>query len=452
MEKYKINSIEQLDGELILSLIQRFKQRELPRLNKLKRYYLGRHDSIINRTRPNGKPNNQIVNPFARHISKTATNYFIGVPVAYQSSDNKLMESLQLVFDDNQEQSQNTKLATDASIYGISYELLYIDDETQIKFDKLDATETFMIYDNTIKQNTLAAVRFYTTYDYTDEQETLLVEVYTTDSVFYYVQDDDNLRLTDEKVHYFGAVPVLTYYNNLEQQGDFETVLSLLDAYDKLQSDSVNNLEEFADSYLVISGATLDEEQAATMKDNRLINIDGQDSKEVEAYWLTKNSEPSEIEALKNRVVNDIFTFSSVPNFNDTRFNGSETSGSALRYKILSLENLIAEKKNYFEHGLTRRNKLICNFLNLKGQSYDYTDIQTRFTKNLAKDVESLSKMAQELTGIVSHKTRLSMLPFVENAEFELELLKQEEEDNIDSHNSYDFPVGNQVQNRDDIS
>lgn len=440
MEKYKINSIEELNGELIYQLIQRFKQKELPRLQKLERYFMGEHD-ILQRTRPDNKPNNQIVNSFPRLITKTAVNYFIGVPVAYQSSDESMMDSLQDIFDDNQENSHNTKLATDASIYGQSYELLYIDEHSEIKFDRLSPQETFMIYDNTIKMNTLAGVRFYTKYNYLTEEESLHVEVYTDDYIYYYKQDDDNLRLTDEQAHYFGAVPIITFYNNLEHQSDSEPVLSLIDAYNKLQSDSVNNLEEFADSYLVISGTTLNDEQANNMKERRLINIDGSDASNVIVKWLTKDSEPKEIEQLKDRVVSDIHTFSMIPNFADPRFSGAESSGSSLRYKIMNLEQLIAEKKTYFNHGLIRRIKLICNFLNIKGHSYDYTEVQTRFTKNLAKDLEELVKMAQDLQGIVSHRTRLSMLPFIESAEFELELLKQEEEDSINGHGSYDFPL-----------
>lgn len=54
MEKYKIKDIEELNGELILQLINRFKIKEVPRLNRLKNYYLG-ESNILKRIRLNLK-------------------------------------------------------------------------------------------------------------------------------------------------------------------------------------------------------------------------------------------------------------------------------------------------------------------------------------------------------------------------------------------------------------
>lgn len=433
LEKYKINSIEDLTPELINALIKRFKMKEVSRLNKLFRYYRGEQD-ILSRTRQPDKPNNRISNPWARFISQTATSYFIGNPVAYQSSDDQLMEVIQDIYDNNNEQSQNTKLSRDASVGGIAYELLYIDENGDVKFDVLNPNECFMIHDSTIKGNVLAGIRFYETYDYVTEETQLFVEVYTADAIYYYKQDEDLLKLVDEQPHYFQSVPMIPYYNNLEGLGDFETVLSIINAYDVLQSDSVNNLEELADSYMLIKGVTLDEEAAKAMRENRLINIDGEQGKDADAKWLTKPSEPSEIENLKIRLVDDMHRLSGVPDLSAQRFAGAETSGAALRYKIMNLENMAVNKERYFKHSLERRIKLICNFLSVKGHTFDFTEVSMQFTRNLAADVEGLTEIVTKLKGIVSDKTLLSLLPFVESAEFELELLEQQNEGTLDDY------------------
>lgn len=433
MEKYKINSLEDLTPELINALIQRFKLKEVPRLNKLFQYYKGEQE-IMQRSRGEGKPNNRISNPWARFISTTATSYFMGNPVSYSSTDDKLLETINDIFKNNNEQSQNTKLSRDSSVGGIGYELLYLDEEGDLKFDVLNANECFMIHDSTIKGNVLAGVRFYETYDYLSEETQLFVEVYTADSILFYEQSDDVLVMTNEQPHYFKSVPMIPYYNNLETLGDFETVLSAIDAYDILQSDSVNNLEELADSYLLIKGVTIDEEAAVAIRENKLINIDNENGSDSDAKWLTKPSEPAEIENLKIRLVDDMHRLSGVPDLSAQRFSGQESSGAALRYKIMNLENMAANKERYFKHSLERRLKLICNFLNLKGHSFDFTDMSMQFTRNLAADTEGLTDIVKDLQGIVSNKTLLSLLPFVDSAENELLLLEQQNEDTLDGY------------------
>lgn len=44
MEKYRIQSMEQLTPELILSLVERFKIKEVPRLQRLYRYFENKSD------------------------------------------------------------------------------------------------------------------------------------------------------------------------------------------------------------------------------------------------------------------------------------------------------------------------------------------------------------------------------------------------------------------------
>ncbi|WP_203246330.1 phage portal protein [Sporosarcina beigongshangi] len=439
MEKYKINSLEDLTPALILALIQRFKLNELPRITKLFKYYNSEQD-ILNRTMKDPlKPNNRVVSPWGRHISNTAQSYFIGVPVSYQSSDEILMETLQGIFNSNYEQSQNAKLSRDASVAGVGYELLYIDESGEVKFDVLNPNETFMIYDSTIKGNPLAGIRFYESYDYVTEETQMFVEVYTDENIFYYKQVDDDLRLQDEQQHYFKSVPVIPYYNNLEIIGDFQPVMHLIDAYDILVSDSLNNMESFADAYMLIKNMDMTKEQVYEMKENRVILLQG----EGDAKWLTKGSQPEEIEKDKTRLVDDIHRLSGIPDLSAQRFSGAESSGAALRYKIMSLENLTAIKERYFKHSLERRIKLICNFLNVKGHSYDYTDVAMQFSRNLAADVEGITKIVKEMRGIVPDKTLLSLLPFVDDVEFELELLRQQSEDSLDGYTEIFNPIEN---------
>lgn len=63
---------------------------------------------------------------------------------------------------------------------------------------------------------------------------------------------DKNIVLSDEEDCYFDDIPVNVYINNDELYGDFEKVISLIDAYDQSQSDTANDFELFTNCMLVV--------------------------------------------------------------------------------------------------------------------------------------------------------------------------------------------------------
>ena len=75
----------------------------------------------------------------------------MGEPISYNSKDETLLEAIKPIFNYNDEQAENAELAKDASIYGKSYELIYLDEDTNIRFKKIDAVGAIPIYDDTLE-------------------------------------------------------------------------------------------------------------------------------------------------------------------------------------------------------------------------------------------------------------------------------------------------------------
>ena len=50
-------------------------------------YYIGNHKILRETKRDSTAPNNRLVNNMARYITDTATGYFVGQPVVYNSQD-----------------------------------------------------------------------------------------------------------------------------------------------------------------------------------------------------------------------------------------------------------------------------------------------------------------------------------------------------------------------------
>lgn len=427
IKMYRINNIEQLTPELIRRIVLKFQQNDLPRLDKLKNYYLNKTAILLRTQSDASKPNNKIVNPYAQYITDTLTGYFMGEPVSYQSNDD--IEALKMIFEYNDEQDENTELAKSASIFGTAWELLYVDEAGDIRFCDIDTREVIPIYSDTVADELIAVIRYRKEYDVIQDKEVCYLDVYSSDRIVYYKADVtvSTLDFLNEQTHSFGCVPFVEYKNNEDRTGDFEGVMSLIDAYDIMQSDELNDFEYFCDAYLALYGYTADSDDVAQMKANRVLLMD----EGTKAEWLVKSGDSAGIETIKKRIEEDIHKFSKTPDANDDSF-GSNTSGVAMKYKLLGTENLGSLKERKFKKGLEERIYIISQYLKLVSQlSFDPLAVDIIFTRNLPVNEDDLATMISSLNGIVSKRTLVAQLPFVEDPDQEIEQLNKENESNI---------------------
>ena len=369
------------------------------------------------------KPNNKIANAYASYITDTLVGYFIGEPISYTSNDDVLLQDLSMVFEYNDEADENAELAKNASIYGVAYEMLYLEDK-MIRFKSLDPKEIIPIFDKTVEQNLMAVIRYYDDYDVVTDKTYTLVEVIDNTMVRRYKMDNSFLLL-EEYPHFFGMVPVAIYKNNEEERGDFEAVISLIDAYDKMESDTLNDFEYFVDAYLALYGFTADPEDVAQMKENRILLMDEGTS----AEWLIKQTSDTYVENMKNRLDADIHKFAKCPNMADKEF-ASNASGVAIKFKLLGTENLVSIKERKFKRGLQQRLELMSMINSVLREGFDWRGIDIIFTRNVPSNDTDIANMVNTLKDIVSEETLLAQIPFVEDVQDELKRLKEEREEN----------------------
>ena len=437
MRKFKIDKDCILTESLILDLIKKH-SKEKRRLSKLQKYYNNENTKIAARKYKNkNKPKNRLSHPYAQYITDTAVGYLLGKPVAYTTEDKNLLETITDIFRYNDEADNNTTLAKMASIYGYAYEIMYLDKNARPRFKAIDPSELIVCYDNTLEENIVLAIRYYDeVVRNNDLEETVTrLEVYTKPT-----ENDkgeiiangkiirgtirlESITLEDEEDYYFNDIPVNVYINNDELYGDFEKVLSLIDAYDQSQSDTANDFELFTNCMLVINGELIDDEQAENLNDVNLIQFLNSDSN---AKYLIKDIQDTALENYKNRLNEDIHRFSFVPNMADKEFS-SNASGIAMKFKLMGLENLIGVKEAKFKKGLMRRIELLCAYAKMKNNSdYSYLAIEPVFTRNTPNNELELSQIMQNLTGILSEETIIGMSPRVSDIQAEIERKEKE--------------------------
>ena len=416
---------------------------------KLDSYYDGEHE-ILNRTfSTDSLPNNKLVCNHSQYITDMAVGYVFGTPVSYAGDAE---EELNDIFTKIDEDSHNNELALDLSVFGVGYELIYMNEEETPypMLAVLSPLNTFLVCDDTVEHKPMFAVNYYEKYDINGTLEGYNLTVYTDTEVIHYFATDLYSKSFTEKereTHFFGAVPILEYKNNKRAKGDFEGVITLIDAYNVLQSDRVNDKEQLVDAILAVSGMSLgDDEDEVTeterrIKELKLIELDeGGDAK-----YLVKQLNETETEVLKKSLKDDIHEFSKVPCLTDENFVGN-ASGVAMKYKLLGFEQLGKTKERYFKKGLRKRIKLIFNILNIQSKNVDVSDIDITMKRSLPVDDELQARIAQETEGFISWETRVKRFDEELDVEKEKKRLDEERQQSIEQQQkafgSYEFKKG----------
>jgi SPP1 family phage portal protein len=388
----------------------------IDRLNKLLDYYKGENQAILSKASLLGKPSNKIAHAYGNIITTTITGYFMGKPVTYTSSNEEYLKELQKVFNWNDEPEQNYEISLLQSIYGTAYELVYTDEDGEICFNELSPTEAFIKYDDGIKPKPLFAVRY--------GENT--ITVYTKESVIEYSVENNKQSLVSETEHFFGAVPMIEYKNNTFGLGDFETVMSLIDAYDRVVSNKLNDVDYFSDAYLILTGIFPDNEELARMRDNRVIMLN-----EIgKAEFLTKPEADKGAETIRLHLKQDIHRFSGIPDTAESEY--GNRSGISLEYKNFNLNQITAIKQRRFHRALQDRIRLVTEILNIKKKKdWKYEEIAIVFGINKPVNNRENAEIAVMLNGLVSKQTLLGSLNLVEDVSTELSRLQQEELNSI---------------------
>lgn len=411
-----------------INLYIKLYESQINKFKTLQSYYEGRH-KILDKEVKSDIPNNKIVNEYPKYITDTQTGYFLGQPIAYSANDHtttaddKLLKKLLEIFKLNDEQEENIEIAKTCSIKGVCYEIMWIDKDTNVRFKLIQPDEMFLVYDDTLEENVKFAVRFYDTV--VDKEKIRHIYVYDDTTVKFYEGKSGSIVLVDEKEHNFKGVPVIQYENNKEHRGDFEPVLSLIDAYDSAQSNTLNDMDQFTDAYLVLVNMLgTESEDIDALKEKRTLLLDS----DGDAKWLIKDINDSWVENYKNRLKADIHKFSFTPDMSDENF-GANLSGVSLSYKLLGMEHLRANKERKFKKALQRRIELICDVLKITNQELEYTGIDIKFNNSLPQNILELTQIIQNLSPYLSTETLIEQLPFVESAKEEMDKKEKEEKD-----------------------
>ena len=372
---------------------------------------------ILSRRRRDGLPNVRIAHPYARYITSIASGYLLGQPVTYSvDGRNGTLEAIQALFRRFSEHAENVQLARDQSICGKGVEYVHVDQEGLPRVTALRPENAFVVYDDTCEGRPMFGVHYVPRVRADGRRDGWRIWVMSDSAVaeFEAASLDEPGQPVKVTPHYFGGVPLVEYWNDDGEKGDFEWVMPLIDAYDRLQSDRVNDKEQFVDRLLVLTGAVLETDAMGRKpmeqlrEDHALQLPDSQ----ARAEYLTSEMNEADVEVLRRALAEDIHKLSVVPDLSDERFAGN-ASGVAMRYKLLGFEQLIGVKERWFEEGLRTRLGLLTHYFALRGfEPLDVADIRVSFTRGMPanlKEAAEIVHLARE-AGAASVETAVRLL------------------------------------------
>lgn len=420
---FRIADGETLDVLNLGEYINKFIDIRLNRFKPLREAYMTNYP-IFKKTRYDDlKPDKRIAVNFAKYITDTMNGFFIGIPVRVTSNDRAVTDYVDFLDAYNNQDDQNAELSKLCDIYGRGYEMYYVDEYGNIGITYLSPETAFMIYDDSILERPRYFVRLYI------DADNVLRGSVSDERIVRWFSMEGGLHFDgEEKIHGFGGVPAVEYVDNAEKMGLYEPVMSMINEYNEVISEKANDVAYFADAYLKILGAMVDEKSLAQIKQNRIINFPGlMDNSQLVVEFLKRPDGDTTQEHLLDRLERLIFQISMVADISDENFGSA--SGIALKYKLQAMSDLALTKQRKFTAGMQNRYKLI--FSNpVSGMNSDaWTGLSYQFTQNIPANLLEEAQIAAQLTGIVSQPTQLKVLSIVDNIQEEIDRLKEEQDE-----------------------
>lgn len=135
-------------------------------------------------------------------------------------------------------------------------------------------------------------------------------------------------KIVAESIHAFGGIPIVEYPNNADRISDIELVVTMLDAINEIQSNRVDAVAQFVQSWFKFVNCEVDEESFLAMKMNGAIVVksnNGQNTADVSLIQQELNQEGTQVG--KDDLWDNALSILAIPN-RESQNSGGDTAGA----------------------------------------------------------------------------------------------------------------------------
>ena len=411
------------DEEITIDFVNKYirlHEERLPRYRYLENLYKGFHNIFMQPEKEHWKPDNRLAVNFPKYVTDIFMGFGYGIPIKKHHPDEKINE----VFKDFDRRNgiidHEFEMIKNVCKFGHAFEYFYQDEDAHTRVARNTPIEAFIVYENTLRRKARCAIR----YGYDETGAVKFGEVLECEKTREF--KGDLFTEGSEKSNPYGKIPIVEWVMNEERMSLFESISGLTEVFNKTIAEKANDVDAFAEAYLLILGAELDENGVYKIRDNRIINMYGTDNaKDILVQFLTKPTADDTQENLLDRMEALIHKISMVIDISNENFGNS--TGEALAHKLLPTSNVVKFFNRKIEKSLKKRYKLFCCIPANIANKDAWEDIEFKFSENLPKNIKNEAETAAALEGVTSKETQLSVLSIVTDVSEEMKKIEKEE-------------------------
>ena len=375
-------------------------------ISKLYGYYRGKTKILTKKKQVREEINWRINENRAYEIVSFHRGYAFGEAIQYVRRENSAsgkaddliaadINALNGYMSDADKAACDNELAEWMYVGGTSYRLTLPNKDWQKDGDEppfcitaLDPRQSFVVYSSDVDKRPMMGV----TYAMRENNERVF-GVYTNTNYYEFVEFGN----VNERPNPLGMIPIIEYPADTPRLGVFEIVVPLLDALDELQSNRMDDVVQYVNSFLAILGGQLDEETYKKLNEWKTLCLpEGTDAK-----YLSTPMSQADVQTFKDDLYQSILTICGVPNRNG----GSSTSdtGSAviMRDGWQAAEARAKATELVFKKAEKNFLKIVLRILrDTVGTNLKLTDIEPHFTR---RNYENIAAKSQVLIAMLNN-------------------------------------------------
>ena len=403
--------------EVLQSVLNSF-EKNANEIDYLQNYCKGVQPILYRQKAVRPEIKNEIVENHANEIVSFKKGYTFGEPVQYVrrtirdegksdvvgDNEEKLL-TLNEMMASEEKASIDEKLAEDFFTCGTAYRMVLpkqsSDDDTEsdIEIDVLDPKSTAIVYNTGFKHKPIMSIQKIVVNDYSESlnnpKEKDKYCIYTPNKYF----EVSDSKVVFEQDHILGYIPIFEYPNNSSRLGSFEIVLPILDAINNVDSNRMDGIEQFIQSFMKFVNVNIDDKTFRQFREEGAILIKSEPGNPADVGIISSEMDQTQTQIYVDHLYQMALIICGMPDRNGTgRANGDTGQAVMLRDGWASAETKAKETEAIFKISEKKFLKFVLrNSTKLKGLKI--SDIDIKFTRN---KTDNLLVKTQGLTNMLA--------------------------------------------------
>ena len=236
--------------------------KNIPAVKYLWKYYKGDQPVLYRTKISNEDIINKVVENHAYEIVQFKVGQTYGEPIQFISRRddekiNKAVDELNDFMADANKQEKDIKAGEWQSATGTSFKAIQPKNgDVPFRIVAPTPLNTFVIYSKSTEEPMLAVQEL-------KDENGKYYKMAFSDTMSFKIVDS---AVVESKLHTYGGIPIVEYPNNHERISDIELVVLILDAVNTMQSNRMDGVEQFIQSFVKFVNCEIDTEQFEKMK------------------------------------------------------------------------------------------------------------------------------------------------------------------------------------------